>query len=254
MKALLWILLFLATSAIAAETPVALNLSATGPDELRVTGPTTGEVGREITLIVRGLPEVNLEQTVNDVLGLFKHVRASASTPGEPIDLDSEIGFTVAPVAYRMKLLFTPQEPGVYVVAVDWNEAPFGLALHRIEIRGPPEPPDPPSPPIPPPSSIQSVMILRESGDQDAPLASTINQLRNNLELSKRIHLVADPDMKNPLDGQPIPLIEAAKKLVGNEPLPRLIGLDSNMAPVGHQAMPVGYSAVVDALKAWGVE
>lgn len=164
------------------------------------------------------------------------------------------------PVENGLKCIFASPTPGeyVFILVVSGTNANGGpaaaMAQHTVTLLGPRPPPDPPKPPIPPPSSIQSVMILRESGDQDATLSSTINQLRNNLELSKRIHLVADPNMKNPLDGQPIPLIEAAEKLVGNEPLPRLIGLDSSMVPVGHQPMPADYSAAVDALKAWGIE
>jgi hypothetical protein len=97
-------------------------------------------------------------------------------------------------------------------------------------------------------------MILRETGDQDAALASTINQLRNNLELSKRIHLIADPDMKDPLTSQPVPLVASVKRLIGTDPLPRLIGLSRNLEPVAHLPMPDGYSAAVEAMKNWGIE
>jgi hypothetical protein len=242
--------------ATAATADLQSGATPSGPENLRLSGPAEVLPGETITVIVHGLPGVDMDASIAEQTAWIETLRFVLSSPdGAEIELDKELSMTVAPWGWRLRVSWTADEPGVYVLVCDWNQAPYGLALHRVTIRGPPPvPPVPPDPPIPPTPTIQSVMILRESGDQDATLASTINQLRNNLELSKRIHLVADPDMKNPLTSEPIPLIEAAKQLVGNEPLPRLIGLNSNLDPVTHVPMPVDYSGAFEAMKGWGVE
>jgi hypothetical protein len=201
---------------------------------------------------------VDLDLPIGEQTEWINSIRFAMSAPdGLEVDLDKELSMTVAPWGWRLRVMFVPPENGVYVLVCDWNQAPYGLALHRMLIGPrpppPPDPDDPPDPP-PPPPEIQSVMILRETGDQDAKLAATINQLRNNLELSKRIHLIADPDMTDPLTSQPVPLVASAKRLIGTDPLPRLVGLNSNLEPVAHLPMPDGYSAAVEVLKDWGIE
>ena len=175
MKTLL-ILLLLTLPVMGADSPITVNLSATGPDALRVTGPTEGTVGQEITLVVRGLPEVDLNQKVDEVLALFANMRLSISAPEDkPLDVDSELGFTVAPVSYRLKVIFTPLEPGTHVIAVDWNEPPFGLAQHRVEIRGPPpavpkpDPDQPTDPTLPPLPKIPTAAVYVFEKDQGTP-------------------------------------------------------------------------------------
>jgi len=96
-------------------------------------------------------------------------------------------------------------------------------------------------------------MILRESGDQDTVLAATISQLRNNLELSKKIHLVADPDMKLP-SGEPLPIVAKAKTLVASNPLPQLVGLSATLEPVAAVPFPASYDAAIEALAKWGIK
>ena len=167
-------------AAKAAETPVVRNVLETGPDALRVTGPTDGLVGQEVSLVVRGLPEVDAQQTLAELLSVFENLRLSVSSPGEPVDIDSEVTFTVAPVAYRMRLEFTPQEAGTHVIAVDWNEPPFGLALHRIEIRGPPEPDDPTDPTNPPLTTNPTAAVYvyeKDQGSVPGPVSQALHRL-----------------------------------------------------------------------------
>ena len=246
------ILLLLVSPAFAADSPVNINLSDTGPDFLRISGPTEGEVGQEITLVVRGLPEVDLQQKLIEILKLFENMRLQVSCPGEPIDVDSELGFTVAPVSYRMKILLTPIEVGTHVIAVDWNEPPFGLALHRIEIRGPPPvpppPPDPPQPPTPTPGTIERVVIVEESGDRTPEQAAILTDSRLKPLRDQRKLLILDQDAA---DSSGIPASELSQH--DGQPLPRVIGLDSSGVRSAAAELPGSADGLMELLKAWGV-
>ena len=240
-------LILLAGPILAADSPVSVNLSATGPDALRVTGPTEGQVGQEITLVVRGLPEVDLDQKVAEILALFANLRMAISSSGESPDVDSEIGFTAAPVAYRLKVMFTPTEAGTHVVAVDWNEPPFGLALHRIEIRGPP--PHPTPTPTPTPGTVARVVIVEESGDRTPEQATILTDPRLKPLRDQRKLLILD---QNAADSQGQPASELSQ--YDGQPLPRVLGLDSSGVRAAAAELPETADGLIDLLKTWGVQ
>jgi hypothetical protein len=51
-----------------------------------------------------------------------------------------------------MEVALTPVAPGAYVIVIDWNQAPYGLSVHRIEVAGPTPVPDPDPDPRPNPN------------------------------------------------------------------------------------------------------
>jgi hypothetical protein len=155
----LLLLLLIPVASPAAESPdaavsvVQTNLSDIGPGHVRIEGPERGHVGQAVSLVVRGLPEMDLGKTIGEQLEWMKTVRFVLDAPdGVELVIDDELVMTTAPLSWRMRLLFTPPASGTYLLIFDWNEPPFGLAVHRIEIRGPPGPsPDPTPGPDPQP-------------------------------------------------------------------------------------------------------
>jgi hypothetical protein len=113
-----------------------------------MSGPAVGIAGQPLTITVSGLPAVDLSQTVGEQTKWIDSLRFDVSTPGGPAQLEKELSMSVSPWEWRLRLTLTPAANGCYLVVCDWNEPPYGLALHRVDVGGsPPKPPDPPTPP-----------------------------------------------------------------------------------------------------------
>jgi hypothetical protein len=162
-----------------------------GPAALKLTGPTEGLAGQPVAIVVHGLPAVDLKSTVGDQTAWVETLRFAISAPdGADVTLDKELSMTVAPWAWRLRVTFVPPVDGTYVLVCDWNQEPFGLALHRMLIgpRPPPTPPVPPTPPIPPPgpdpptppetTGVAYVIVIRKNQDITADQAETLIRLR----------------------------------------------------------------------------
>jgi hypothetical protein len=143
-----------AADAPTAETKIQIVGSEAGPANLRMAGPSVGTAGQPLTITVSGLPAVDLSQTVGEQTRWIDSLRFDVSTPSGPAQLEKELSMSVSPWEWRLRLTLTPAANGTYLVVCDWNEPPYGLALHRVDVGGsppvPPVPPVPPDPPTPP--------------------------------------------------------------------------------------------------------
>jgi len=150
-------LLFALAAPLFAQVPTAETriqiVNASGPADLRMTGPAAGDVGKPLAIMVSGLPAVDLSATVGDQTKWIDALRFDVSGPSGAVELDKELSMSVSPWEWRLRITLTPATAGVYVVVCDWNQEPYGLALHRVTIGGtaPADPTDPPSDPNAPP-------------------------------------------------------------------------------------------------------
>ena len=165
---------------VALTAAVAIAGPSAGPADLAIVGPTEGAPGQVVRLLVAGLPSLDPSATMGDGLKFLETIDVKTSTPtaAAEIQIRKRIGLSLSPLAWEMELEFTPPAPGAYVVVVDWNQPPYGLSIHRVEIRGPPGPappddpedpaPGPPSPepeePAPVPFSLAMYLYQRDQG------------------------------------------------------------------------------------------
>jgi hypothetical protein len=189
-----------------ASSPVQDNITDVGPSSLTVTGPKTGELGKPLTMIVEGLPEINIDDVLKEQVKWVESIRFAISKPdGSEVELDKELAMTVAPFSWRLRVTIVPDELGTYVVVCDWNLPPYGLALHRVDVRGPPTPPIPPVPPVPPvppgpepgpdpPQPPTSGVVMMVMVKPDQPTADQFEQflkLRTWVDEASRLDKVA---------------------------------------------------------------
>ena len=93
-------------------------------------------------------------------------------------------------------------------------------------------------------------MLVYESGDQTQEQNQVQIQIRLDPKLSKKLPLILDKDTTLP-NGQPIPQVQSALKLVGNKPLPQLVGFDSSGVAVVSEAMPNTLDGVSQIVGRW---
>jgi hypothetical protein len=200
----------------------------TGPENLRLTGPVEVLPGETVTVIVHGLPAVDLALPIGEQTAWIETLRIVLDTPGAAIDVDKELSMTVAPWGWRLRVSWTADEPGVYLLVCDWNQEPFGLALHRVTIRGPPPtppvPPDPPTPPTPTPGTLTGaayLIVVR-------PEQPTADQAQDLLDLrvwvdsqpagkAEMLDVTRDQASSDGVEGRLRPYIE---RVPSGEPLP----------------------------------
>lgn len=183
----------------AAVTKIRVQAPA-GPVQLTVTGPQTSPVGQPATLTVSGLPAVDLGKSIGEQTAWVQSLRFDVSAPqGAVVPVDKELSMTVSPWAWRLKLTFTPGRAGTHVVVCDWNESPYGLCLHRIEVGGsiPPDPPpQPPGPPLP--NELTGpvwVIVLQDPETPTAAQAANLLDLRVWSDQHPQVQLVIEtPD------------------------------------------------------------
>ena len=215
-------------------TPLRVADVAGGPADLRLTGPSAGAVGSPVSIVVSGLPAVDLTATVGAQTAWVQSIRFDVSAPaGAEIELEKELSMSVSPWAWRLRLTLTPPGPGTYLVVCDWNQEPYGLAMHRVEVTGadpmPPSPPGPKPPPNPNPQpqpnpnqTTSTALILLETSDSNQQHELLRQAIRRDAALSPRI-LILDPDSRTEAD-QPDPIVQAARAHLGSRPLPRVLG------------------------------
>ena len=221
--------------------------SPSGPESLRLAGPTEVDPGETVSVIVHGLPGVDLDASIGEQTAWIETLRFVLDTPaGAEIDLDKELSMTVAPWGWRLRVSWTADEPGVYLLVCDWNQAPYGLALHRVTIRGPPV--DPPPPPPPPPGEVERVVIVEESADRTPEQAAVLTDSRLQPLRQAGKLLILDQDAA---DSQGQPAVDLAQH--DGQPLPRVIGLDSSGVRSVAAELPETGDALVGLLETWGV-
>jgi hypothetical protein len=244
MRPLIAILVLLVASVATAD--LQSGSTPAGPENLRLTGPVEVLPGETVTVIVHGLPAVDLALSIGEQTAWIETLRIVLDTPGAAIDVDKELSMTVAPWGWRLRVSWTADEPGVYLLVCDWNQAPFGLALHRVTIRGPPDPPSPPPPP--PPGRVSRVVIIEESGDRTPEVAAILTDPRLLPLRQAGKLLVLDQDAADST-GQPA----AELSQYDGQPLPRVIGLDSSGVRSVAGELPGSGDGLVELLKTWGV-
>jgi hypothetical protein len=92
----------------------------------------------------------------------------------------------------------------------------------------------PPSPPAP---LVTEAMLVYESGDQTQEQNQVQILIRLDPKLSAKVPLILDKDTTLP-DGNPIPKLQSALQLIGNQPLPQLVGFNGSGAAVVHEPLP----------------
>jgi hypothetical protein len=248
---IIFLLVLLAVPVLGADTstPLQSGQEQSGPAALRLTGPSETSAGQLVTVIVHGLPAVDLTQTVGDQTAWVETLRFALSAPdGVEVVLDKELSMTVAPWGWRLRVSFVPPVDGVYVLVCDWNQAPFGLALHRMLV-GPRPPPHPTPPPTPTPGTVARVVIVEESGDRTPDQAAILTDPRLKPLRDARKLLILDQDATDSL-GQPASELSQ----YDGQPLPRVIGLDSSGLRAAAAELPGTADGLVELLKAWGVQ
>jgi hypothetical protein len=194
-----------AGQAPSAETRLQVVTASAGPADLRMAGPTTGAVGQPIAIMVSGLPAVDLTATVGEQTKWIDSLRFDVSGPAGAVVLDKELSMSVSPWEWRLRLTLTPTVPGVYVVVCDWNQEPYGLALHRLTIGGtapvppivPPIDPDKPDPPNPSETTgTAHLVIIRHNAELTADQAAELLKLRqwSDSQPDKISQLEVSPD------------------------------------------------------------
>jgi len=249
---LFFILILLAGPLLAADTstPLQSGQEQTGPASLHLTGPTEASAGQSVTVIVHGLPAVDLTQTVGEQTAWVESIRFAMDVPdGVELTLDKELSMTVAPWGWRLRVSFVPPVDGVYLLVCDWNQAPFGLALHRLLVGPRPPPLDPPPPPPPPPGRVARVVIVEESGDRTPEQATILTDPRLKPLRDQRKLLILDKDAA---DSQGQPASELSQH--DGRPLPRVIGLDSSGVRSVAADLPGTADGLIELLRTWGVQ
>jgi hypothetical protein len=247
-------LILLAAPVLGADTSSTLQSGQgeSGPASLRLTGPAETSAGQQVTIIVHGLPSVDLTATVGDQTAWVETLRFAMSGPdGAEVTLDKELSMTVAPWGWRLRVSFVPPVNGVYVLVCDWNQEPYGLALHRMLVgpRPPPGPTPPPDPPKPPtPGTVARVVIVEESGDRTPEQAAILTDPRLKPLRDARKLLILDKDAA---DSQGQPAAELSQ--YDGQPLPRVIGLDSSGVRSVAAELPGSADGLMELLRTWGV-
>ena len=232
----------------AADTDLQSGSSPSGPESLRLAGPTEVDPGETVSVIVHGLPGVDLDASIGEQTQWIETLRFVLDTPaGAEIDLDKELSMTVAPWGWRLRVSWTADEPGTYLLVCDWNQAPYGLALHRVTIRGPPGPTPNPTP-TPTPGTVSRVVIVEESGDRTPEQAAVLTDPRLQPLRQSGNLLILDQDAA---DSQGQPAVDLAQH--DGQPLPRVIGLDSSGVRSVAAELPGTGDELVELLEAWGV-
>jgi hypothetical protein len=129
---------------------------------------------------------VDLSATVGEHTRWIDSLRFDVSAPGGAAQLEKELSMSVSPWEWRLRLTLTPAVGGCYVVVCDWNEAPYGLALHRVDVGGtapvkpPVVPPITPDPTVPPSATtgVAYLVIIRRNEELTADQAAELLKLR----------------------------------------------------------------------------
>ena len=166
------------------------------PADFTIDGPKTASVGDTVILTLTGLPDVNLQEPIGKQVEWVDLLRFATSCPDNVrITLNKSILLTAEPWQWNLRVTFTVPVGGVYVIACDWNQPPYGLVQHRIDVGTPkpddpvppkPDDPVPPKPddPVPPPTSGLHVIIIDDENERGSLPQSQVN-IFTSLKLSQ---------------------------------------------------------------------
>lgn len=245
-------LLLAAALAHAGETAIKIQTADSSPADLKMVGPTTGDVGKPITIVVTGLPEVDLNKTIGEQVKWVELLRFDVSCPDDakPAELEKELVMSVSPWQWKLRLTLTCPAAGAYVVVCDWNEAPYGLALHRVTVGGV-TPPVPPIPPIPPVPTAASAFILYEAQQMTPAENLLLLDLRNDQSLSQKLQILDQNALGE--EASQVPRVQAAVKAAAGRQLPVLVLLAGDGSVSAVVDLPATLDEIRTKLKGAGI-
>lgn len=201
---------------------IPITTRESSPADFAVDGPATAAVGETVMLTLTGLPSVDLDEPIGDQIEWVDLLRFSTSCPsGTKVELEKSILLTVEPWRWNLRVTFTVPSPGTYVVACDWNQPPYGLALHRIDVGGiVPPAPDPPGPkpkpepddPVPPPTSGLHVIVVDDENER-----GLLPQSQINIFTSTKLVEWLDENCATASDGEPAYRFSSDDSLIEGE-------------------------------------
>lgn len=168
----------------------ALRAADSGPADMALSGPDSSRVGESVRLRLDGLPAVDLTKTMSEQLAWLSQVKILTAAPkgvsAGDYTLDQQLSIKVSPFQWTFAIDFAAKKAGDYVVIVDWNEAPFGLVYHRVQVGGggpgpdPTQPSDPSDPTDPQtPARIDRVTYVweKDSGPLPRPVSAALQSI-----------------------------------------------------------------------------
>jgi len=218
------VLLLAVALANAGETTIRIQTRDSSPADLKMIGPAVADVGKPITIVVTGLPEVDLSKTIGEQVKWVDLLRFDVSCPDDakPAELEKELVMSVSPWQWKLRLTLVCPVAGAYVVVCDWNEPPFGLALHRVTVGGVPPVP----PPIPPPDpTTAAAFVLYEAQQMTPDQSLLLLDLRDDSDLSPKLQILDQNALGE--NAAKVPRVQAAVKAAAGKQLPLLILLDA---------------------------
>lgn len=231
-------------------TRLKIQTNDSSPADLAIVGPATTDVGKPITLTITGLPEVKLDQTIGQQVEWVKLLRFDTSAPeGVDVSLEKELVMSVSPWQWKLRVTMFCPKAGVYVLVCDWNEPPYGLALHRVTAGGV-TPPDPPVPPVPDPTAA-SAFILYEAQDLTPDQNLLLLDVRDNRDLSPKLQIL-DKDAIGE-SSRSLPKVSAAVEAAAGKQLPVLVLFDADGSVSGVVDLPDTAEAISAKLKEAGL-
>lgn len=111
--------------------------------------------------------------------------------------------------------------------------------------------PSPNPTPVPVPSKVVRAIIVYETDNSTQELATLINRIRNNQQLSRKI-LILDQHTKDE-NREPDTEVQAALRLFNGANLPRIAGFDVEGKPVIQEKLPETYEQVLTIMQNWGL-
>ncbi len=244
------VLLLAVALANAGETTIRIQTRDSSPADLKMIGPAVADVGKPITIVVTGLPEVDLSKTIGEQVKWVDLLRFDVSCPDDakPAELEKELVMSVSPWQWKLRLTLVCPVAGAYVVVCDWNEPPFGLALHRVTVGGTPIPP-----PVPPPVPTAARAFILYEAQQLTPVQNLLlSDLRNDQYLKQKKLQILDQNALGP-KGSQVPKVQAALKASAGKPLPLLVLFDEAGSVASVVDLPDTVAAVVAVLKEAGL-
>lgn len=238
-----------------------------------LSGPSTANVGQEVTIRLTGTPPVDLSEPLTSQLDwlmgsdrLFCYL-AAPGQPLQPLDVRGELVFGVDGATIQPLLRIVCVGPGEVRILCDWNSGQSQLAEHMITIGGPspspipdptPEPgPDPAPDPTPPlPLSQMLVIVVEESADRTREQAWILLDPTVRKWMTDNGHRlrILDKDSQSP-DALPwIQRATAPTETVPSPALPRVLISDSGGSVSFVGDLPAGPIGMLELVKKWGAE
>lgn len=159
-------------------------LAQAGPEDLRIDGEPEVKVGEWAELQVIGLPPLDLEKPLRENLEWKDSFKIITDAPC-PVAVESELAIDFLSSTWKLRLRARSDLPCVAVIIADWNQEPFGIAVHRVQFRGDDDPEDPtdptdPTDPEDPEPGKRFILIVEETGDRTPAFRDFVENLRTD--------------------------------------------------------------------------